>query len=216
MFIILALFRKLKITTPKLIFTLVLTIVIVVFIASAATPTTSTNINALLTPSGVKYPEHYRTRFHLYTSVQRPDGTIRDLYINDVGVQGLKYGNLPPGTIIVIEGFHALNETGGKFLVDQNGRYIKGDAFPMIHVREKRSDWSSADFASNARNGLWNSGSFELQTGQPFIESLSACFHCHNTAPNDFLYSMPQLEAYLQSGEQQYQYCRTTGRTACE
>ena len=197
-----------------MIFIVALAVVFAVLISLAATSTTSTN--DLLTPAGVQYPEHYRTRFHHYTTVQRPDGTIRDLYINDVGVQGLKYGNLPPGTIIVIEGFHALTEIGGKFLVDQNGRYLKGDAFPMIHVREKRSDWSSADFASNARNGLWNSGSFELQTGQPFIESLSACFHCHNTAPDDFLYSMPQLEGYLESGGQQYQYCRTTGRTACE
>lgn len=166
--------------------------------------------------SNVKYPQGYRTAFHIYATVQRPDGTIRDIYINDVGVQGLRTGGIPSGTIIAIEGFNALVEENGKYVTDELGRYVKGSALPMIHVREKRANWAPTDFVSNARNGLWNSASFDFQSGELFEESLSACFHCHNTAPDDFLYTLPLLQAYAETEQQQFLACTTTGRTACE
>jgi Cytochrome P460 len=166
--------------------------------------------------SNVSYPAGYRTDFLHYATVQRPDGTIRDLYVNDIGARAAQTGEMAPGTIIVIEGYEALTTENGEYITDDQGHYIKGEAMPMVHVREKRSDWSNNDFVSNARNGRWNSGSFELQTGNLFKESLTACFHCHSTAPDDFLYSFPQLYAYAQTGELQYFLCRTTGRTACE
>jgi hypothetical protein len=72
------------------------------------------------------------------------------------------------------------------------------------------------DFTSSARNGGWNFGSFDIQTGANYNESLNACFLCHNTAPQDFTYSVDLMRDFVQSGEAVYFMCRTTGRTACE
>lgn len=192
-------------------------LVVLLLLASLSSrPQKSETITDFPEFSSVSYPAGYRTDFLHYATVQRPDGTIRDLYINDIGARAAQTGDLAPGTIIVIEGYQALTTDNGDYITDDRGHYIKGEPFPMVHVREKRSDWSNTDFVSNARNGRWNSGSFELQTGKLFKESLTACFHCHSTAPDDFLYSFPQLYAYAQTGELQYFLCRTTGRTACE
>ncbi|MEZ4667044.1 MAG: cytochrome P460 family protein [Anaerolineae bacterium] len=166
--------------------------------------------------SSVRYPEDFRTTFQHYATVQRPDGTIRDIYINVLGALYARSGELPSGTIIVIESYHAKTGQNGDYLTDSAGHYIKGEPLPMIHVREKRIPWAKTDFVSNARNGDWNSGSFDRINGEPFKESLSACFHCHSTAPNDFLYSFQLLQGYSQLRKPQYLVCRTTGRTACE
>lgn len=211
-----ALFRKYSPTKQKFLIPALVAIglIMLILFASMSHAPSEANFPEF---SGVTYPENYLTLFHHYAIVQRPDGTIRELYINDLGYRGIQnYDDLPFGTIIVIEGYSAMTDAEGNIIVDADGHYVKGKAFPMIHVREKRSDWSTTDFVSNARNGYWNSGSFELETGRLFHESLNACFHCHNTAPTDFLYSYPQMQLYSQKGVAQYLFCPTTGRTACE
>lgn len=86
----------------------------------------------------------------------------------------------------------------------------------MIHVREKRADWQPGDFVNSLRSGDWNFGSFDAATGQPFDESISACFNCHNASGQpEFLFSFDLLQAYRASGETQYIICEFTGRTAC-
>ena len=56
---------------------------------------------------GVAYPRNYRQDFTRYASVQRPDGTIRDLYINPTGLSALRtYYTLPVGTGSRHSGFH--------------------------------------------------------------------------------------------------------------
>ncbi len=166
---------------------------------------------------GVAYPRNYRQDFTRYATVQRPDGTIRDLYINATGFAALgSFYNLPVGTVLVVEGYYALKNTDGNYVTDADGHYVKGDALPFIHVREKRGYWSADDFTSSARNDGWNYGSFDAKTGAIYNESLNACFLCHNTAPIDFTYSLQLIGDFARSGEPEYFMCRTTGRTACE
>jgi len=124
----------------------------------------------------VAYPRNYQQDFTRYETVQRPDGTIRDVYINPVGLNAIRsYHILPIGTEIVIEAYNALKNADGKYVTDAEGHYVKGDPMPMIHVREKRDDWTDDDFTSNARNGGWNYGSFYTATGAIYHESLNAC-----------------------------------------
>jgi hypothetical protein len=166
---------------------------------------------------GVAYPQNYRQSFARYATVQRPDGTIRDLYINQTGVMGIRtFYNLPVGTVIVVEGYNALKNADGSYVTDANGHYVKGDIMPFIHVREKRDNWRASDFTSSARNNDWNYGSFDTQLGAIYKESLNACFLCHNTADNDFTYSAQPLLDFVRSGQPDYFMCRTTGRSACE
>ncbi len=168
-------------------------------------------------PPGVQYPRSYRQDFTLYSTIQRPDGTIRDLYINPVGLNAVKYNHvLPANSVMVVEGYYAVENADGSYVTDSNGHYVKGEPMPFIHVREKRTDWSSADFTSDARSGGWNFGSFDTKTGADYDESLNICFLCHNTAPQDFTYSYPLIAEYARTDETIYSFCRTTGRTACE
>lgn len=179
----------------------------------------STASNNPANPSviGVAYPRNYQQDYTRYASVQRPDGTIRELYVNPVGLEAIQSNRVfPSGTVIVIEGYDALKDSDGKYLTDANGHYLKGDAMPFIHVREKRVYWKADDFTTSARNGAWNFGSFDAKTGAVYKESLNACFLCHNTAPQDFTYSYEQIRDFAQAGQAVYFFCRTTGRTACE
>jgi hypothetical protein len=166
---------------------------------------------------GVAYPRNYRQDFTRYATIQRPDGTIRDVYMNAAGISAVKgYRILPIGTVIAIEGYNALKNADGQYVTDASGHYVKGEPLPFVHVREKRLDWTGADFTSSARNAGWNFGSFDIQTGAIYNESLNACFLCHNTAPQDFTYSVDQMRDFARSGEVVYFMCPTTGRTACE
>ncbi len=172
---------------------------------------------AAASASGMTLGSDFRTRFVRYAVIQRPDATIRYLYINPEALENLGVSDvLPDGTMIVIEGFYALKDETGAPILDAEGRYQIGEPFPALHVREKRRDWSDTDFVSDLRNGAWNYGSFDRLTGEPFAESLNACFNCHQVAPQDFLYTAPLLASYRRSGDLQVYLCEQTGRTPCD
>jgi hypothetical protein len=188
-----------------------------VVIAITITPTASAPTEPA-EYSGVRLPADYETRFIQYAAVQRPDGTSRRLYINPEAIDAIKNGStqLPNNTIIVIDGYYAQSDTDGGYEVDPTGRYINGDEFEMLHVIEKRNNWSAADFVSENRVGNWNFGSFDTRTGGYYDENMSACFHCHNaTSRTDFLYSLPLLRQYLTTQEIQFFVCDLPDRLAC-
>lgn len=166
-------------------------------------------------PPGVAFPANYRADFLHYATVQRPDGTIRELYIDPAALQGGSVSRLPEQTVIVIEGYDALRDESGDLKLDVNGHYTRGAEFPAVHVRMKRNDWSSTDFVSNLRAGDWNFASFDVLTGQPYDESINACFNCHAASGTEFMFSDDLLARYIATGETQYLICDQTGRTEC-
>lgn len=168
--------------------------------------------------SGVTLPQNYQTAFVHYATVQRSDGTSRNIYINPEAIEAIKAGNrlLPEKTVIVIEGFYARKNSDDTYLLDSNGRYENGDSFEMLHVLEKRYNWSDGDFVSENRIGEWNFGSFNTGNRDFFDEKMSACFHCHNaTEHTDFLYSAPLLRDFIQTGQPQFLLCDLPDRIAC-
>lgn len=179
-----------------------------VLLAAACTPSTQ----------GVIYPANYRADFLHYVTVDRPDATVRDIYINPEAVEYLRRGNrLPDDTIIVVEAYHAEVDANGDPLLDELGRYIKAAPMAMVHVAQKRSHWAEADFPGAARAGAWNFGSFTFGAGTPFDEDLTACFNCHQAAPQtDFVYSGRQLTRFVMTDTTQYFFCELRRRTPCQ
>ena len=169
--------------------------------------------------SSVQLPADYQTNFLHYATVQRPDGTVRNLYVSPNAVDTLSTGNftLPDHTIIAIDGYYAQQDADGQYLTSSDGQYLAGQPFEMIHVLEKRDDWTISDFAVENRIGQWNFGSFAAnKTGEHFDENITDCFNCHNaTAQTDFLYSAPLLTRYARTQLIQYMFCDLPNRLAC-
>jgi hypothetical protein len=181
------------------------------------TPTTIPVDPGKFPDSAVPYPVDYRTNFIRFLTIDRIDATVRDLYINPEALDELRQGRpLPENTIFVIEAYHAEMDENGSPVTDTDGRYIKAAPFDMIHVAERRSNWTDADFPSVVRAGRWNFGSFDVNSGSRFDEDLAACFNCHQAMANtDFLYSTEHLLTYLRTGEPQYMYCNLRQRVPC-
>ncbi len=173
--------------------------------------------NDIFPDSAVPYPADYQTAFIRYATIERPDATVRDLYINPEALEELRRGRpLPENTIIVIDGYDAEVDADGKPLIGPDGRYVKAAPFEMLHVAQRRSNWAEADFPSVVRTGRWNFGSFDTASGGRFDEDLAACFNCHQAMPqSDFLYAAEHLIAYVRSGDVQYEFCNLRRRVPC-
>lgn len=170
------------------------------------------------TSIGVVLPADYRNTLVQYARVDREDHTIRELYVTSHALDQLRFSRaLADGTVIVIEAYHALLNDNGEPLLDADGRYLKGEPLEMVHVIEKRPDWTDSDFNSEARTGTWNFGSYQFESSERFDEDLNACFNCHNTTPQtDFIYTHTLLLTYALTGKVQYFFCDIGGRVACE
>ncbi len=167
-------------------------------------------------PVTLALPAGFPAGFTQYATVQRPDGTLRDLYINSAALSSYIGGyTLPNGSILVIAAYNAERTTDGAWLTDTDGRYQRGEAFGALHLRAKRPDWPDSTFADDTRNGDWNYGSFTT-AGEAYPEPLTLCFQCHSTAETpDFTYSFSLLAKYKRTGQVVYSFCDQTGRTPC-
>ncbi|MCY4023204.1 MAG: cytochrome P460 family protein [Anaerolineaceae bacterium] len=166
---------------------------------------------------GVSYPADYATTYTHYATVDRGDGTIRDLYISPRALQGLRSsGRLPHDSVLVIELWQAALDEQGEPLLDAAGRLRKGAMQDTLHVSHKRMDWDEEDFTSAARAGNWNFGSFDRASGAMIDENLTACFNCHQASSrSDFLYSAQELARFAMSDTTQYFYCELSRRSPC-
>lgn len=197
--------------------------ILVLLCLSIVAACTSTAPNIIPTPerrfpiSGVDYPENYREEFMLYVTVDRPDGTIRDIYVQPGMLPHVLAGRaLPDGAVLVLETFDAQKGEDGEYLQDADGRLIKGELQAPVHVIEKRIHWAETDFVTELRIGNWNFGSFDANTGAAFDEDLQSCANCHQVVlRSDALYTLRQLREFAAMGKTQYFYCDLPGRTAC-
>lgn len=164
--------------------------------------------------SGVQLPADFRDTLVHYATVERRDGTIRDLYINAEAVEAVRNrGFLPDDTIMVIEGFDGQRDDDGELLIDTDGHYVKDTPLEMIHVAHQNSQWQAEDFVDDTRLANWNFGSFNSASLNPFDEPIAPCFQCHS--PHGGPFTLNTLRSFAQTGELQYVYCDQTGRSPC-
>lgn len=177
----------------------------------------------------VEYPTNYREEMNLYATVDRIDGKVYEIFINDVGLESWRNERiLPDGTTFVIESFNAQRDEAGNFLRDERGRLIKGESENEIHVNEKRMDWVANDeitstgllSGNETGNGQWRVSSFDPRTGL-FAEpangdGIQACHTCHlERRAEDFVLSRGLLDSFVRTGNAAYISFDCTEREIC-
>jgi hypothetical protein len=190
-------------------------VALIVLLAAAAALRRDT-----LTPraSAMELPADYRLRFIHYLTVDRVDLTVRHLYIAPQAYEAVRRGEeLPDGTQVIIEAYHARLDLLGRPLRDAAGRFLTGEMFPSVHMMEKRARWRIEDLATSIGAGRWNFETFNARTFAPTSENRNDCFTCHDTAfQRDMLFSQPNLRAFALDEQPRYLYCNLPERGNCQ
>ena len=166
----------------------------------------------------LQLPENYQETFEVYMVVDRPDATVRFLYIRPDVLENLDTGEpFPFGAQIIIETYHAQTDSAGNLLEDAEGHFIAGEMFPNVHMMEKRDDWTIEELPSPVGVIDWNFASFDAQTMRASDENRNDCLTCHDAAAfrRDLTFSRHLIDQYLATGEVQYLFCNRINRGNC-
>lgn len=148
----------------------------------------------------IAFPSGYADAFSKYATVDKPHPergpSIRDIYINPVGLAAAKAGTpLPSGTVIVMEVHRARQDAAKQPLPGAGGRFEK-DKLSALFIMEKRTGWG-AGYPAAQRNGEWEYARFEPDGTRHKDPGMGACFVCHKArAATDFLFSVKELNAF--------------------
>ena len=165
-------------------------------------------------------PADYRTRFFRYATVERSaEGTVRYLYINPEALVTLtRERTLPEGTLIIMEAYEPRRDADGSVLRNAHGQPIPGDLRSIV-VKQKVSYAEGERLApvpEDVRNGSWIYASFDAASGRPQGLNQTLCHACHARAQaSDYLFSLSELIAFMQTEEPQYTVCDRPARQPC-
>jgi hypothetical protein len=152
---------------------------------------------AMAGPEKVSFPKGYEQDFVHYASIDRESnpGQVVELFANDVAAEGLKEGGeLPIGSVLVMELYKAKLGPDEKPVLDTDGRRIK-DAIAVIAVMQK-CEGCGQEYDPEIRNGNWEYAFFNPQTAALVDREYQSCFGCHKPlADQDFVFSIDLLRA---------------------
>ncbi len=162
----------------------------------------------------VEFPRNFRQTMSLYTTVDRNDGKVYEVFINRTALEVWRnQRRLPNGTQFVIESFNAQKRANGVFLRDARGRLVKGESDNDIHITEKRNNWTNNGeqtsigmlFGSPSANGTWRVGAFDPRDGRRVTVDVAECHKCHlDRRAEDFHLSRGLLDSFTRSGQPSY------------
>ena len=165
----------------------------------------------------VEFPQNFRQTMALYSTVDRADGKVYEIYINQAALQQWRTNRtLPDGTVFAIESFVAQRAANGQLQRDARGRLVKGESENEIHVSEKRTNWAQNGEQTSrgllggqqTQNGSWRVGAFDLRTGQPIAKTtaqIAECHTCHlERRAEDFVLSRGLLDGFARSNQPSY------------
>ena len=145
-------------------------------------------------PELVRFPTNYKSTFTFVTTRDQHLGgnSIVDIYANQVAVDSATGdGPLASGSFMLMEAYRAKVDDNGEPLLDENERFIKGEARGIVTM-EKRAGWGT-DYPPELRNGEWEYAIFTLE-GEPRDRPTTSCFECHKALEDiDFVYTMFEL-----------------------
>lgn len=112
------------------------------------------------------------------TGIEKPDGHIRDIYINETGAKAQKGQAFANGTVSVMEIYKASKDGSGK---------MKKTELEKVFVMYKGKGWG-ASAPEGMKTGDWVYGAFSA-TGQPLKVDYNSCRGCHMPlSDKDFMF----------------------------
>ena len=156
-------------------------------------------------------PTDFRDAMQHYAIVDRGDGRVHDIYVNDLALETwLAERRLPDGTVFAIESF-APHPEGAR---TDDGRLAKGESDHDVHVSMKSTRWEPSDaitttallFGAETDGGTWRMGGFDPRSGLVTRGlDIAECHECHvDRRAEDFILSRGLLDRYARSGEPAY------------
>ncbi|MGB1108791.1 MAG: cytochrome P460 family protein [Gammaproteobacteria bacterium] len=114
-------------------------------------------------------------------------GQVREIYINDTGMQAKKGEAFPHGTVTVMEIYAAKKGADGNVTTSTDGRLVKG-GLKKIFVMAKGKGWGQNLPAGNVDNGEWVYSAYMADGKTKAAKSYEACRACHAPlAEQDFV-----------------------------
>jgi hypothetical protein len=165
----------------------------------------------------IEFPQNYKQTMALYTTLDRADGKIYEIYINRPALETWRnQRRLPSGTQFVIESFTARRTSSGAFQTDTRGRLVKDSSEFEIHVSEKRNDWANNAvqsttgllFGQPTADGQWRMDAFDPRDGSRIAKTtaqIAECHQCHtDRRAEDFILSRGLLDGFVRTGQPSY------------
>jgi hypothetical protein len=161
----------------------------------------------------IVYPTDFRRTMSLYSTIDRADGKVYEIFINRTALEIWRLERrLPHGTQFVIESFNAQRNASGVLLRDARGRLLKGASDNEIHVSEKRNDWTGTEqttlgnlFGTPTQNERWRMAAFDPRDGKSVAVNIAECHQCHqDSRAEDFNLSRGLLDGFVRSGQPSY------------
>lgn len=138
----------------------------------------------------VGFPEGYQEEFTLLFTVDRPDNnSVRPIYGNAAAASAEPGGDYPYGSVLVMESFRALLDENENPVLDENGRFQRGE-LSGIFVQRKERGFGEA--YQEVRSGEWEYVAYRPD-GTHLVppENTGNCAQCHlqqAEAARDFVF----------------------------
>ncbi len=136
---------------------------------------------AVAGPDRIEFPKDYQKTFSNYLNAERQNGKqLARFYANDVASNGIgKYGELPDGSILIMEVYNAKAGPDGKPMRSKKlDRLIRGD-LAAVMVKQKGAGWGK-DYSGEGMNvGDWEFAGFKAD-GKLLEKNFADCRSCHS------------------------------------
>lgn len=126
----------------------------------------------------IAVPANYRTWPRFVGTIDKDNGQVREIYINDTGLEARRGDAFPHGTISVMEIHSSRQNSDGTPVTGDDGRLVK-DALSKIFVMQKGKGWGGDLPEGALPNGEWVYGAYEADGVTPATSDFTACRGCH-------------------------------------
>jgi hemoglobin len=142
-------------------------------------------MNTVSGDGDVSVPGDYRNWAKFVPTVDKAKaGQVREIYINDAGLQAERGGAFPNGTTTVMEIYKARKTADGALIRDSDGRLRKGE-LAKVFVMSKGEGWGMQLPTATVSNGDWLYGAYEADSKTPATSDFTSCRGCHAPLAGD-------------------------------